>query len=243
MSNNNKGQLIFRNEWKHSMDQTDYIIIRSRLAGIAEDSMYAGLGGMYRVRSLAFAEQGDAKRPELLASIGKKESFRIRYYNENLDYIRLEKKTRVGGKSNKQSAPLTEQECRSILSGDVDWMADSEEPLLEEFYQKMKSGKIAAQSVADYQREAFVYRPCNVRITMDSRLHTGILPQSFLDLNEMGGSDSERTSSAEMRKEAVLMEVKYDCFLPEVIRAAIRIKSQRSSSFSRYETRHAYGQV
>lgn len=235
MKQNKKGQLIFRNEWKHSMDRTDYITIRSRLAAIADQSMYAGLGGSYRVRSLAFVDLGEEKRVDLLSSIGRKETFRIRYYNENADYIRMEKKTRVGGKTNKQSAVLTEEECRSILDGDTNWMAHSEEPLFIEFYEKQRRGELAAQTVADYQREAFVYRPCNVRITMDSSLKTGIPPELFLELGENPGTGMQG------EKEAVIMKVKYDCFMPEIIRSAIKVSEKRPTSFSRYEVRHAFG--
>lgn len=238
MKQNKKAQLVFRNEWKHSMDHMDYIIIRSRLAEIADESLYAGLGGSYRVRSLAFTEPGAENRTDILSSIGRKESFRIRYYNENKDYIRLEKKTRVGGKTNKQSAVLTEQECRDIIDGRLDWMAESEEPLVVEFYAALSTGKIEVQTVADYQREAFVYRPCNVRITLDSGLKAGISPDQFFSL------ESEPSlNAAEARKEAVIMEVKYDCFLPEIIRAAIRVKERKETSFARYEARHAFGQV
>ena len=71
-----KEQLIFRNEWKHSMTQRDYITIRSRLAEIAESSMYAGLGGMYRVRSLAFVEPEEEKKMDLLLPLGRKDVYK-----------------------------------------------------------------------------------------------------------------------------------------------------------------------
>ncbi len=255
MKKEKREQLIFRNEWKHSMDQTDYLTIRNRLASIAGDSMYAGLGGMYRVRNLTFTQTDGDRHPDLLSSIGRRESFRIRYYNENTDYIRLEKKTRVGGKTNKQSVPLSEEECRRILAGDTEWMAESVEPLMKEFYARISSGELKAQTVADFRREAFVYRPCNVRITMDSRLETGIPAERFLDLDwrRQNAADTAPAQSAvtgdglgyslKQQKEAVIMEIKYDCFLPEVIRAAIRVTQKRPSSFARYEARHAYGQM
>lgn len=234
MKQNKTEELIFRNEWKHSMGHMDYMTIRSRLAAIAEESLYAGLGGKYRVKSLSFVEPHQEERTDILSSIGRREAFRIRFYNENMDFIRLEKKTHVGAKTNKQSAVLTEGECRSILGGEFEWMSTSENSLILEFYGQLKSGKLTPVTAADFQREAFVYKPCNVRITMDSGLQTGIGVEDFLNLScsEMGE-----------RKEAILMEVKYDCFLPELIRGAIRVKEKRPSSFSRYEARHAFGQA
>lgn len=233
MREKEKKQMMFRNEWKHSVNRSDYMTIRNRLSVIAKDNIHAGLGGKYRVRSLRFEEPEEEKKKGLINAISKKESFRIRFYNENTEYIRLEKVIRINGKCGKLSARLTENECRKILSGQLDWMEDSEEPLIAEFYGRLAQNGCRPGSVVDCQREAFVYRSCNVRITMDSEIRSGIPAAELLNIRDTAGFVPE--------KEAVILEVKYDCFLPEIIRSAIRVKEPSQSSFSRYEARHVFG--
>lgn len=46
----------------------------------------------------------------------RREKFRIRYYNDNFDFIRLEKKSKVNNLCTKFSAPLTKEQCEKILN-------------------------------------------------------------------------------------------------------------------------------
>ena len=68
----------------------------------------------------------------------------------------------------KQSASLMEK----ILKNDIEFLLESHCPLMNELYAKMKGQLLQPKTVVCYDREAFCYKPGNVRITMDRNLRT-----------------------------------------------------------------------
>ena len=61
----------------------------------------------FEEKSLYFDNYTDKALREKLNGVDKREKFRIRYYNEDTSFIRLEKKSKINGLSSKQSAPIT----------------------------------------------------------------------------------------------------------------------------------------
>lgn len=98
------------------------------------------MDGRYQLRSLYFGTPGDRTLREKLYGVNRREKFRIRYYNSDLSFIHLEKKSKlVGGLGNKQKVQLTAQEVQALLDGRYDWMMDGERSLLSEFYIKLRN--------------------------------------------------------------------------------------------------------
>jgi hypothetical protein len=58
----------------------------------------------------------DKNLKEKLYGVNNREKFRIRYYNDDPSFIKLEKKTKVNGLGTKLSAPLTKAECEKLLA-------------------------------------------------------------------------------------------------------------------------------
>ena len=67
---------------------------------------------------------------EKMAGIRKREKFRIRYYNDDMSFIRLEKKYKVGNLCSKRSASLTFQQVVRLLEGDAEFLLESGDALL-----------------------------------------------------------------------------------------------------------------
>lgn len=63
----------------------------------------------------------------------------------------------------------------------------------------------------DYIREPFVYGPGNVRVTLDHQLRTGLRCVDFLN---------PECITIPARDATAILEVKWDAFLPDVIRDA-----------------------
>ena len=76
-----------------------------------------------------------------------------------------------------------------------------------------------------YDREAFLYAPGNVRITLDRDIRTGLSLLDFLR--------PERFSLKPLSGLTVL-EVKYDAFLPELVRMAVQVPGRRAGACSKY---------
>lgn len=163
----------FRHEWKHEINYSDMIILRQRLKAVMKRDENA-VDGKYFIRSLYFDNISDKALREKIDGVNCREKFRIRYYNGDTSLIHLEKKSKINGLGNKQSANLSAEEAQKIVDGDFDWMIDCDRPLVQELYSKMKSQGLRPKTIVDYTREPFVFSAGNVRVTLDYDIRTGL---------------------------------------------------------------------
>ena len=224
-------EIRYRHEWKHEINYMDLLTIRQRLRLIAESDSHA-VGGRYEIRSLYFDNLSDKALREKVDGVNMREKFRIRYYNGDTSLIKLEKKSKRSGLGTKYSAPLTAEEAQKIVDGDLDWMMDSDRPLVQELYCKMKYQGMAPRTIVDYTREPFIYRPGNVRVTFDYNIRTGLSCTDFLnpDCLTIPAGDA-----------GIILEVKWDAFLPDIIRDIIQTPGRRETAFSKYAQCRIYG--
>ena len=94
--------------------------------------------------------------------------------------------------------------------------------LAREFYAKLRRG-LAPKTVVRYTREAFLYAPGNVRVTLDGDIRAGaperfLIPQKLLPA--LGG--------------LAVVEVKYDAFLPEIVKLAVQVPNRQGTACSKY---------
>ncbi len=227
-----KNMTIYRNEWKHEISRSDLITIRQRMRAVAKPDEHAGPKGSYQVRSLYFDTPSDRALREKIDGVSVREKFRIRYYNGDKSLIHLEKKRKESGRGCKQSVLLTREEAQAIAEGRLDWMPGSGRALVAELYSKMCSQGLRAKTIVDYTREPFVYEPGNVRVTLDYHIRTGLGCTDFLN------PDCITIPAGEP---VIILEVKWDAFLPEVIRMAVGLSNRGSSAFSKYRVCRLYG--
>ena len=216
--------LQYRHEWKHEISYADLLSIRQRLRVIAQADPHAK-DGKYLIRSLYFDNLNDKALREKVDGVNRREKFRIRYYNGDPSLIHLEKKSRLNGLGTKFSARLTAEEAQRIVDGNLDWMMDSGRSLIQELYCKMRYQGMHPKTSVDYTREPFVYGPGNVRVTFDYNIRTGLGCTDFLnpDCITVPAPDS-----------GIILEVKWDAFLPSVIRDAVQTPGRRVTAFSKY---------
>ena len=215
----------YRHEWKHEITYADLIAIRQRLRAVAETDPHA-IDGKYLIRSLYFDNMKDKALREKVDGVNRREKFRIRYYNgDPAAVIHLEKKSKLNGLGTKYSAPLTMEEAQKIVDGDIGWMMDSPHPLIQELYCKMRYQGMKPRTIVDYTREPYIYRPGNVRVTFDYGIRTGLRATDFLD---------PACVTIPAGDAGIILEVKWDDFLPSIIRDAVQTPGMRVCAFSKY---------
>jgi len=224
----------FRHELKYAVSYTDYLAIRSRLKAVMTSDPHTGEDGRYRIRSIYFDNSDDKALREKIAGVAKREKFRIRYYNDDLSFITLEKKMKIDNMCLKYDAAITENECRKILNMDTQWMKDHPEELVRELYAKMNYQRLRPRVLVSYVREPYIYAPGNVRVTFDSQIRTSLYSKEFLN-----GDPADISATDDPQD--MLLEVKYDAFLPGIIQDLIQIKNIRQETFSKYGTCRRYG--
>ena len=226
-------ELKFRHEKKHYINISDYYSIRNRLKCIAKTDKFAGNDGAYKIRSLYFDNPDNKALIEKLESLNNREKFRIRFYNDDPSFIKLEKKSKSNGLCLKKSAKLTREQCERLLGNDIAWLADTDNELLVELYAKMKHQLLKPKTVVDYSREAYIYGPGNVRITIDRNIRSGLFSQDFFNPN--------LPTVSIISGGYIVLEVKFDEFLPEIIQDIIQTNQRRSTAISKYAACRFYG--
>ena len=221
----------YRHEWKHEINMADLYAIRARLKVVARGDPHAK-DGKYFIRSLYFDNLSDKALREKIDGVDRREKFRIRYYNSDTSFIKLEKKSKVNGLETKYSAPLTKVEAQKIVDGDYEFLRESQHALLKEFYCKIRYQGLKPRTIVDYTREPFIYGPGNVRVTFDYNIRTGLTCTDFLN------PDCVTIPAGD---QIVILEVKWDEFLPSIIKSAVQMPGRRVTAFSKYAQCRIYG--
>lgn len=216
----------YRNEFKHIISQSAKASLSSRLSRILEMDENSK-GKPYIIKSLYFDSLYDEALKGKIDGAPSREKFRIRYYNDDKGFIRLEKKVKEGSKGYKLSARLTFEEAQSIIKGRFEFLRDKDDPLLLDFYVKARTKFLKPKSIVIYEREAYTFRPGNVRVTLDYNIRTS------RDVNDFFSEDMPLIEDGEGK---CVLEVKFDNFLPELIRDLVQVNETMSTSNSKYMT-------
>lgn len=221
----------YRHEWKFEINRSDMITLRQRLGAVMRPDEHA-VGGKYYIRSLYFDTLTDRALREKLDGVSRREKFRIRYYNGDTSLLHLEKKSKLAGLGNKQMSALSREEAQAIVDGNIEWMLEDRRGIVRELYAKIKNQGLLPKTVVDYTREPYVFTPGNVRVTLDYDIRTGLSATDFLDTQLV---------TVPVPDAPILMEVKWDGFLPDLIRQAVELTGRRAAAFSKYAQCRIYG--
>ena len=213
----------YRHEHKYAIDYLNYLALRQKLSCVMHPDAHADAEGKYLITSLYFDNCFDKALKEKLHGVNLREKFRLRYYNGCLGTIYLEKKQKINGLCLKNSVPVCYADCVKIIDRKHSHLITSDIPLIAELGFKMQTQLLRPRSVVRYRREAFTYTPGNVRVTFDSEISTGLSPDWFF-----------QTTPAPLETPVMIMEIKYDEFLPEIIRHVVQPHCTRLQAFSKY---------
>lgn len=223
--------MTYRHEWKHEISLSDRIALRQRLRAVAQTDAHT-VDGVYAIRSLYFDNLADKALREKIDGVSRREKFRIRYYNGDTSLIHLEKKSKRGGLGMKESAVLTMAQAQAIVDGDLTWLAHADDALLRELYFKMTTQGLRPKTIVDYTREPYIFAAGNVRVTMDYDIRTGLLCTDFLN---------PACVTIPAGDAPTILEVKWDAYLPDIIRDAVQLGDRHACAFSKYAACRVYG--
>lgn len=220
----------FRHEYKFRLSPGEYAGLRSRLRAVLPHDAHAGPQGEYLIRSVYFDNAEDKALREKLDGTDRREKFRVRWYNGDLSFISLEKKGKTRGLCRKTGCPLSRGEAARLFRGDFSWMRHCGRDPAQELAAKMEFQGLRPRTVVDYRREAFVFPPGNVRVTLDREIRGANFRPDLL----------ERELFTLPAGDGVLLEVKYDQFLPDLIRDLVQTDSRGAGAFSKYAASRGY---
>lgn len=222
----------YRHELKHFINYGDYLSLKSRLKQVAKQDDHVDENGIYMVHNFYFDDINDKALFEKIMGVNEREKYRLRYYNNNTNMIRLEKKSKRNGLGQKQMALLTRAEAEKIIEGDYDWIKDNNNPILYDFYNQVKNKFLKAKTISTYKREPYIFRAGNVRVTIDSEMKTGLSSNDFFN--------TKVPMVPSVHPNTMLLEVKFDEFLPDVIRDILQTNYRQATAYSKYAMSRNY---
>lgn len=224
----------YRHELKYQINYAEYLAIRQRIRHLLKADEFVRKDGRYLIRSIYFDNADDKALREKKDGVRVREKFRIRYYNDDFSYITLEKKMKNNNLCLKTKAVISKEECRMLLDGRIAQLREHENETVRELCHKMVSQQLRPRVVVSYAREPYVYQAGNVRITFDSDIRTSLFHRDFLD------DEMHDVSVADVPGQIVL-EIKYDAFIPEVVADLVQTEGIRQQAYSKYGASRRFG--
>ena len=224
--------LEYRNELKYVVSVQQLACLRSRIKPLMALDSHAAEKGDYTIRSVYFDDYKNTCYYENEDGTSPREKFRIRTYNGDPEKIFLELKRKERGKTHKDTCKLTREQCEAFFEGRVP--ADQEPdapvlrnaPVLRKFQVKYETELYRPKVMVEYEREPYVYRDGNVRITFDTDIRSSNRVDQFFE---------ERIYARPVMPLGYhLMEVKFDEFLPDHIYRSLQLDNLQQTAFSKY---------
>jgi len=224
--------LKWRQEHKYAINESSRILLSSRLGYILDRDIHGSEDGVYVVRSLYFDDIENSALRDKLNGNPKRTKFRIRYYNGDASFIRLEKKTKNLSYGIKKSENISLEESEKIIRGEIDFLVESDKELLREFYTELKLNFLKPSVIIEYKREAFCLPYDNVRVTLDSDIKATRSFDCFFEKSLVLTDVSDDNKS--------VLEIKFDNIFPDYIREIISPHISSSEAFSKYAAGRKY---
>ena len=202
----------YRHEYKYLISEADARLLKLRLKHIMRPDPHAGKNGRYTIRSLYFDDFRRTAFYEKMDGICMRSKYRLRIYNGSTDVIKLEKKEKHGNLTRKTALTVTREETAALQARNAPKNTGRE--LFDELAENIRLRGFRPMVLVDYDRTPFVCADGNTRITLDENLRT----RPFRA--ELTASDAAMIPVLE--KGQVILEVKFDDFLPGYLADALR---------------------
>lgn len=213
-----------RHELKYILTPIQYELLRNKIKWVLQPDVNASEDGNYFIRSIYFDSPDRSALKEKLSGIHKRKKYRIRFYNGDSTYCRLECKEKTGSRIQKTSCKLTGQQVAELLGLQDKCTDECEEELLTQMRMLMAGEGYEPVVTVDYVREAYVHPLSDLRITFDKELAWGPVEDCL---------EHERYL-ANIYGDHVILEVKYNEYLPEHISAILSSVGPVQTAASKY---------
>ncbi len=219
-----------RKELKFLLHEKELSVIEKRILNVLSKDPHQE-GDHYLIRSVYFDSPDHFCFRQNAAGVDRRRKYRIRSYNCSPDYIKAEIKSKLRDTTWKESARLTPELYQRVMEGERGFLAAQNDEAKEkrvflDFTDKILSEGYRPSCIVEYERSAYCYEPCNVRVTFDRNIRAGRDFSNFFS--------KEMVSKPACQSGVHVLEVKYDEFLPDFILELLLVTNLQRSSFSKF---------
>lgn len=211
----------FRKELKYNISNKDFVLINHNLKNLLNKDSNCE-GDFYTITSIYFDNYKKTSYNQVKNGISKRWKYRIRFYNYDDSYIKLEKKYKINGLTNKKSVIITRELFNNILINKIK-VSEENDSLLNEFIIKVKTEFLRPVICIEYDRIPYIYKIGNVRITLDYNI------RYTNKYNDLFNKDKKVYYLIEK-----ILEVKYNELIPDFIRYRLELNHLDQTSFSKF---------
>ena len=219
---------MYRDEIKFKISKNMAEVLKQRLSLVMDiDTHSKESDNTYHIRSIYFDDLDSTAFYEKVDGVEFRRKYRIRIYNLDDSFIKLECKHKDNAKTYKESMTIDKSIAQRLINCDIDDMIIddlkgssfygiddnevylNEDNLLRKFVIEMKLRQLKPSIIVDYKRLAFTYPISDVRITFDYNVKSGNYGKDifnpFIQTYEM------------LNENELVLEVKYNEILPAQI--------------------------
>ncbi len=217
----------YRNEIKFIISKTMAEVLKQRLSLIMSvDTNSYNSDNSYLIRSLYFDNENSDAYYEKMDGVEYRKKYRIRIYNFDDKFIRLECKYKHNNMTSKDQILIDKELCSKIVDGNIDDIDLTKDNLLRQFALDYRLNRLEPSIIVDYNRVAFTYHVSEVRITFDSQIKSGMYNYNLFDKNA--------TTYSVIDDNQMVLEVKFNEILPESIALILQTVPTFRQAFSKF---------
>lgn len=204
----------YRHELKFLIAPAEAYLLKNHLSLLMEKDPNGDAEGRYWVRSLYFDTLSGAAFFDKLDGVERRRKYRIRFYNADTDFIRLESKLKIDDLSEKTSVRIDLSLAKALMNGEVYDLRHEQDSVLTSFVTAMKLSGLRPAVIVDYQRTAYWHQALDVRITFDEQIRSRIYDTDLFKPDPI--------SVPVLEEDEIVLEVKYNDIIPTMIADLIR---------------------
>ena len=196
----------YRHELKFTISDNQAEILKTRLnLALNKDKNGYFEDGSYLIKSLYFDDIESTSYYEKMDGVLYRKKYRIRMYNDDDKYIRLEAKLKHNMLTSKKQTLISKDVYSKIIDGNIKDI-ETDDKLLLEFLNDIRTKHLIPSVIVEYHRLAYIYPVSEVRITFDSHIKSGLYNYELFD--------KKRPSYEVIDDGYQVLEVKFNEILP-----------------------------
>lgn len=212
-----------RHELKFLISRSAAELLRLRLPHVMKRDSHTGETGQYTIRSLYFDDFCHSAYDEKVSGVSDRMKYRIRYYNYDPSLLKLECKEKHGNLTRKRACTVSRAQADQLCTVAP---VDGADGLLLELEEKLHREGLRPKVLVDYDRTPFVCADGNTRITLDENLRTRPFNRDL--------TASSAAMIPVLGPDQVILEVKFDDFLPGYLRDALADIPKTTMAISKF---------
>ena len=213
---------VHRQEHKYLISYVDYFKIRDAIRTLFIHDQH-GSNDSYQVNSIYLDDVYFSGAQDKAFGNELHKKYRIRYYDDATKK-KLELKKKTGNNSIKTSTPINDEVFQAIIDNDVDVLEKHfDDKLIRLYTLDFFRKNLEPKCNIIYKREAYRDETDNLRLTFDHSLEISRFDKKI---------DGE---SIKLLKDTMLiMEIKYEHFIPKEVKTIIKSISANQIAYSKY---------